>query len=115
MNSLPKYVVSTTLDTAEWNNSRLIKANVVEVIANMKKQSGMDILLSGSAQLLGTLMEHDLVDEYRIMLDPVILGSGKHLLADGIDPQKLWLVDSNTMGTGVTILTYHPAGAGAAQ
>ena len=115
MNGLPKYVVSTTLETVEWNNSHLIKANVVEEVANLKQQPGMDILLSGSAQLMRTLMEHDLVDEYRIMVYPLILGSGKRLFADGIDTKALRLVGTKTTSTGIAILAYHPARKDAAQ
>lgn len=110
MNGLPKYVVSTTLDTVEWNNSRLIKENVVEEITKLKQQPGMDILLAGSGQLLRMLMEHDLVDEYRFMLHPIVLGSGKRLFHDGIDTKVLRLVDTKTTSTGVVLLTYHPAG-----
>jgi dihydrofolate reductase len=97
------------------NNSRLIKENVVEEIAKLKQQPGMDILLAGSGQLLRALLPHDLVDEYRIMLHPIILGSGKRLFADGISTKALRLVDTKTTSTGVVILTYHPAGSEAKQ
>jgi dihydrofolate reductase len=108
MNSLPKYVVSTTLDRVAWNNSRLIKANVAEEIAKLKQQPGMDLLLSGSGQLLRTLMAHDLVDEYRFMVYPIILGSGKRLVQDGTGAKTLRLVNTKTTSTGVVILTYQP-------
>lgn len=108
MNSLPKYVVSTTLDTVEWNNSRLIKENVAEEIARLKQQPGMDILLAGSGQLLRTLMEHDLVDEYRIMLYPIVLGHGKRLFQEGIDTKVLRHTGTKTLGSGVLVLYYEP-------
>jgi len=109
MNGIPKYVVSTTLDKAEWNNSRLIKANVAEEVTKLKQQPGQDILLAGSADLLHTLMQHDLVDEYRIMLHPIVLGHGKRLFEDGIDTSVLTLADTKTFSAGIVVLTYHPA------
>ncbi|HLY30982.1 MAG TPA: dihydrofolate reductase family protein [Ktedonobacterales bacterium] len=108
MNSIPKYVVSTTLETVEWNNSQLIKTNVVEEVAQLKQQSGMDILLAGSGQLLHTLMSHNLVDEYRLMLYPIVLGSGRRLFREG-ETKTLRLVETRTCQTGVVILTYQPA------
>jgi dihydrofolate reductase len=108
MNGLPKYVVSTTLDTAEWNNSTLIKENIVEEIAKLKQESGQDILLAGSADLVHTLMEHNLIDEYRLMVHPIVVGSGKRLFREG-DNRVLQLVDTKTLSTGIIILTYHPA------
>jgi dihydrofolate reductase len=107
MNRLPKYVVSTSLDRAEWNNSTLIKANVPEEIARLKQQDGQDILLHGSADLVQTLRQHDLIDEYRLMVFPVILGVGKRLFPDG-GKTPLKLVDSKTFSTGVVVLTYRP-------
>ena len=77
MNSMPKFVVSTTLTEAGWNNSTLIKEDVVEEVARLKQQPGDDVLVAGSADLVHTLMEHDLVDEYRLMVHPVVVGSGK--------------------------------------
>lgn len=109
MNNLPKYVVSTTLEHPEWNNSTVIKENVVEEISRLKQQSGQDILLAGSGQLLYTLMQHDLVDEYRFMLHPIVLGSGKRLFQDGIDMKVLKLVETKTFDSGIVILTYEPA------
>jgi dihydrofolate reductase len=108
MNGLPKYVVSTTLDTAEWNNSTLIKENIVEEIAKLKQEPGQDILLAGSADLMHTLMEHNLIDEYRLMVHPIVVGSGKRLFREG-DNKVLQLVDTRTLSTGIIILTYHPA------
>lgn len=110
MNSMAKFVVSTTLDEVEWNNSTLIKDNVAEEVSKLKQQPGQDILVAGSRQLVHTLMQHDLVDEYRLMVFPVVLGSGKRLFEDGSDTTRLRLVDSKTVGEGVLILTYEPAG-----
>jgi len=109
MNGLPKYVVSTTLEAPEWNNSRLIKENVAEEVSKLREQPGQDILLAGSAQLVHTLMRHDLIDEYRFMVYPIVLGSGKRLFKDGIDTKTLTLVDAKTTSTGVVILTYRTA------
>lgn len=109
MNNLPKFVVSTTMDKAEWNNSTVIKENVVEEITRLKQQPGQDILLAGSGQLLHTLMQHDLIDEYRLMLHPIVLGSGKRLFHDGIATKTLKLVDTRTFSTGIVVLSYEPA------
>jgi dihydrofolate reductase len=107
-NSMPKFVVSTTLEEAEWNNSTLIKGDVAEEVSKLKQQPGGDILVNGSAQLVHALMEHDLVDEYRLMVFPVVLGSGKRLFPDTGKASALNLVDSQTVGAGVLILTYRP-------
>ena len=110
MNSLPKYVVSTTLEEAEWNNSTIIKENVAEEVSRLKEQPGKDILIYGSADLMHTLMEHDLIDEYRIWVHPVVLGSGKRLFKDESETKVLRLVDTTTFSSGVVILSYQPAG-----
>lgn len=107
MNSLPKYVASTTLKKLDWNNSRLLKGNVADEVAKLKTQPGQVILLFGSADLVNTLVQHNLIDEYRIMLFPVILGKGKRLFAEGTRV-PLKLVDTNVFSTGVSVLTYHP-------
>jgi dihydrofolate reductase len=108
MNSMPKYVVSTTLKKAEWNNSTIIKSNVVEEVSALKKQSGGDILVAGSMTLIRALMEHDLVDEYRLLTYPVVLGKGKRLFSDGMSA-SLKLTESRPMGsTGVVLLRYQP-------
>jgi dihydrofolate reductase len=110
MNSMPKYVVSTTLENPEWNNSTVIKDNVAEEVSKLKEQYDGDILISGSGQLVRTLMEHGLVDEYRLMVFPVVLGRGKRLF-EGTNRTTLQLTDSKQVGSdGVTILTYAPAG-----
>jgi dihydrofolate reductase len=111
MNNLPKYVVSSTLQGPAWNNSHVITGNVTEEIAKLKRQPAQDILLAGSAQLLHTLMEHNLVDEYRLMVYPLALGTGKRLFKDGLAKTTLRLAGSQTTSTGVVILTYHPVRA----
>lgn len=110
MNGLRKYVVSTTLEEPlEWNNSTLIKENVAEEIAELKRQPGKNITISGSAALVRSLLRDGLLDELQIMIHPVIVGSGKRLFEDGGDLKRLELVDSKTTSTGVLILTYRPA------
>jgi dihydrofolate reductase len=105
MNSLPKHVVSTTLAAVEWNNSRLIKQNVTEEISRLKQQPGQDIIVFGSGNLIQTLMAHDLVDQYNLLVHPVVLGSGKRLFREG-SQATLKLVDTKTFGSGVTALIY---------
>ena len=107
-NNMPKYVVSTTMDGADWNNSTLIKDNVPEEVAALKQQDGGDILVGGSVQLVHTLMEHDLIDEYRLMVYPVVLGSGKRLFKEGAPRTPLELVESKPTGE-VVILTLQRA------
>jgi dihydrofolate reductase len=111
MNGYPKYVVSTTLqEPLEWNNSTLIRENVAEEVSELKRQPGKDILVFGSGTLVNALMQHDLVDEYRLMVFPVVLGSGKRLFGKGNHTTALKLVDTKTVGQdGVLILTYQPA------
>ena len=110
LNSLPKYVASTTLNDAEWNGTKVIRSDVPEEIAKLKEQPGRDILVVGSSGLVQTLMHHDLVDEYRLWLHPVVLGSGKRLFREGAPATTLRLVDTKTTSSGLVILTYEPAG-----
>ncbi len=110
MNSLPKFVVSTTLEEVAWNNSRLIKGNIAEEVYKLKQQPGQDILIAGSGELVHTLMQHDLIDEYRLMVYPVVLGSGKRLFRDGSDTTVLRLVETKTFSSGVVVLSYQSAG-----
>ena len=111
MNGMPKFVVSTTLGEVDWSNSRLINDNVAEEVTKLKEQPGGDILIYGSGQLVSTLMEHDLVDEYRLMVFPVVLGRGKRLFRDGSATTALRLKEAKPLGpNGVLILTYEPAG-----
>lgn len=109
MNRLPKFVVSTTLDEVEWSNSSLISGDVPKAVSKLKQQSGQDILIYGSGELMHTLMQHDLIDEYRFWVNPVVLGSGKRLFSDGSSKTALKLVDTTTFSTGVVILAYQPA------
>jgi len=111
MNSMPKYVASTTLEELAWNNSRLINGNVVEEVSALKQQPGQDLLLAGSGVLVHTLMQHDLIDEYRLMVHPIILGSGKRLFRDGGAMKTLKLVETKTFSSGVVVLSYQPASA----
>ena len=110
MNNLPKYVVSTTLEEADWTNSSLIRANVPAEVSRLKEQPGQDILIMGSAYLVNSLMQHGLIDEYRLMIHPVVVGSGKRLFKDGSDTTAMRLVDTKSFGSGVVVLTYEPAG-----
>lgn len=110
MNSMPKYVVSTTLNEVKWNNSRLIKENVAEEVARLKQQTGSgNLAVVGSGKLAQTLMQHNLIDEYELWVHPVVLGSGKRLFGDGIPKTGLRLVDTKTTSSGIVILTYQPA------
>lgn len=108
MNNMLKVVVSTTLEKVVWNNSRLIKENIPEQVSKLKQEPGQDILVAGSVELVRTLMQHDLVDEYRLMVHPVILGSGKRLFKDGTDKKVLRHVDTKTSSSGIGVLFYHP-------
>ena len=110
MNSLPKFVVSSTLEKLEWNNSRLITGNIAEEVSRLKQQPGQDILVAGSVELVHTLMQHDLIDEYRIMVHPVVVGSGKRLFKDETDMKVLKLIDTKTCSSGIVVLSYQPAG-----
>src|ERR671921_2966025 len=111
INTTPKFVVSTTLDRVEWENSTLIGGNVNEELTKLKQQPGKDITIIGSATLVRSLLRDDLLDELRLMVHPIVLGSGKRLFEDGGDRTALNLVDATTFGTGVLYLTYQPAGA----
>ena len=107
-NSMPKYVVSSTLGDPEWNNSAVLKGDMVEEVTKLREQLDGDIVVHGSAQLVQALVEHDLVDEFRLMVFPVVLGSGKRLFGETSDKKTLRLVDSKMVGEGVAILTYKP-------
>ena len=108
-NNMPKYVVSSTLEEPEWNNSTVLKGDVVEEVSKLRDRVDGDIVVHGSARLVQTLLEHDLVDELRLMVFPVVLGSGKRLFGDTSDKKPLRLADSKMVGDGVAILTYEPA------
>jgi dihydrofolate reductase len=105
-NNMPKYVVSSTLDDADWNNSTVLKGDLGEEVAKLKDQYDGDIVVHGSAQLAQSLLENDLVDELRLMVFPVVLGTGKRLFGETSGKKRLKLTDSRTVGDGVAILTY---------
>jgi dihydrofolate reductase len=109
-NNMPKFVVSTTLDKPEWNNSTVIRGDLAAEVGKIKEQFDHDVAVHGSAQLVNTLKEQDLVDEYRLMVFPVVLGTGKRLFRDGGDLIPLKLAESKQVGPdGVVILTYQRA------
>lgn len=108
MNNLPKHVATTTLTEFAWNNSRRIAGDVAAAVAALKQQPGMDILVFGSCGLIQTLAKHNLVDEYRLMIHPVIVGGGRRVFGEGLARQTLELVESKTLGKDVVVLTYRP-------
>lgn len=110
LNALPKYVASRTLDSAEWANTTVVRGDLPEEVARLKSQAGRELQVHGSGGLLQTLMRHDLVDEYRLLIYPVVLGSGMRLFREGNRPAAMKLVDCRTTSTGVTIHIYQPAG-----
>jgi dihydrofolate reductase len=110
LNGTRKHVASTTLEQLDWNNSTLITGDVAEYVSILKSQEGPDIQVQGSPGLIQTLLEHDLIDEFRIWIFPVVIGAGKRLFGDGTIPAGLKLVDSKVSKTGVTINTYERAG-----
>ncbi len=112
LNTKPKYVASTTLrDPLEWQNSTVLRGDVAEAVVVLKQEGGADLHVIGSAQLVQTLIEHHLVDEFRLMIDPLVLGGGKHLFHDDGALRPLRLVDSEVTTTGAILTTYAPAEA----
>ena len=109
LNSSPKYVVSSTLKQAEWSNSTIINKGAAKEITNLKQQPGHNILVFGSATLVESLMDADLVDEYRLLVHPIIMGSGKRAFKDGMATTKLTLDETTTLSSGVISLCYHRA------
>ena len=109
LNTMRKYVVSTTMKSADWNNSTLISGNIIEEITKLKQQPGGDIAISGSIRLAQSLMEHDLIDEYSLIVYPVVLGSGKRLFKDGTPMTSLKLVETRPTSSGVVLLHYQRA------
>jgi dihydrofolate reductase len=108
-NTMPKYVVSSTLDDPEWSNSTVITGDLAQEVAKLRERHDGDVVVHGSGQLAQFLLEHDLVDELRLMVFPVVLGSGKRLFSDASNKKQLRLVDSRTVGDGVAILVYQPS------
>jgi dihydrofolate reductase len=108
-NSMPKYVVSSTLEGPEWNNSTVLSGDVVEEVTKLRQELDGDIYVHGSCQLVQTLIENDLVDELHLMVFPVVLGTGKRLFGETSDKKPLRLADSRTVGDGVTIQIYERA------
>jgi len=108
LNTTPKYVASRTLHDVGWNNSTIIEGDVAEAVSELKEQPGKNIGVLGSGNLVQTLMQHDLVDEYSLSVFPIVLGGGKRLFPDDRQMRNLRLVDSTTTGTGGVRLTYHP-------
>ena len=105
-NTMPKYVVSSTLKDPEWNNSTVLDGDVKDSVAKLREESDGDIYVHGSPQLVQSLLEHGLVDELRLMVFPVVLGAGKRLFGETSDKVPLKLKQSKTVGDGVTILVY---------
>jgi dihydrofolate reductase len=110
LNTLPKYVASTTLTSLDWHNASLLTGDVAAEVARLKQQPGGELQVHGSGNLARTLIEHDLIDEYRLLTFPVHLGRGKKLFSDGTPGTALRLTGSKTTSTGVIIATYQPAG-----
>ena len=109
LNGLPKYVASTTLsEPLEWKNSNLLQGDVAKAVTELKEQPGKNIVVLGSGELVQTLMQNDLVDEYGLMINPILLGSGKRLFREGSAKLPLKLVRSMTTSTGVIVATYEP-------
>jgi dihydrofolate reductase len=109
LNSVPKYVVSSTLKEATWNNSTVIKQDVVEEIAKLKDQAGQEIQIEGSAALVQSLMETGLIDEYRFLVHPIVMGSGRRFFKEGMHTTRLQLLDTTTLDLGVNLLRYQRA------
>lgn len=110
LNALPKYVASRTLEEVTWQNTTLLEGDVAEEVAKLKEQAGRELQVHGSGDLLQTLMAHDLVDEYRLFVYPVVLGSGRRLFMEGAAPRSLKLVDATTTSAGVVVATYERGG-----
>jgi dihydrofolate reductase len=111
MNTMPKYVVSSTLRQADWESSTILSGDFVEEIEKLKREVDGVILVAGSCQLVQGLIEHDLVDELRLMVFPVVLGSGKRLFGETEAKKPLRLTDAKTVGAGISVLTYEPVRA----
>lgn len=108
MNGLPKHVATTTLTDFTWHNARRIDGDIAAAVTVLKEQDGQNILIYGSATLAQALRQHNLIDEYRLMIHPVVLGGGKRLFQEGGDTSELRLMDTQTFSSGVVVLTYAP-------
>ena len=106
LNSMPKYIVSSTIEDPDWNNSTVLKGDVVNQVSKLKQELDGDIVVPASFQLGRTLMEHDLVDELRLMVHPVVLGAGERLSGETSDKQPMRLLDTRSVGDGLAYLTY---------
>ena len=111
MNNTRKYVASTTLESLEWNNSSLLEGDVAEAVGRLKREDGKNIMVNGSGALVRTLMRDHLLDELRLFVHPIVVGSGIRLFDDGSDPLALTLADSHAYANGVISLTYRPTSA----
>ena len=111
MNSLPKYVVSSTLETVEWSNSRLIRRNIPDEVQKLKREIPRTILIDGGSDLVNLLLRHDLIDEYRLLVHPVVVGQGKRLFQEGSQMTGLKLVEARPFSTGVVALTFQSSNA----
>lgn len=110
LNRATKYVASRTLDRLDWENSTLLEGDVGEAVARLKQEDGPELQVHGSSDLIQTLLRNDLIDEFRVWIFPVVLGSGKRLFGEGAPPRTLKLVDSQVSSTGVVMATYEPGG-----
>jgi dihydrofolate reductase len=110
LNSLPKYVASRTLSDLSWEGSKLIEGDLADAVAELKQQPGRELQVHGSGQLAASLQQHGLVDEYRLLTSPVVLGKGMRLFSEGSRPTAMRLLDTKTTSTGVTISRFEPAG-----
>lgn len=109
MNNVPKYVVSSTLQHVEWNNSRLIKGNIPEAIKKLKREISRNILIDGGSDLVNLLMQHNLIDEYRLLVYPMVLGKGKRLFREDSPQRQLRLREARALSGGVVAIVYQPA------
>jgi len=109
LNSLPKYVVSSTLEDPGWNNSTVLTGDVVKAVSTLKQEVSGNIVVNASGRLVSTLIEHDLVDELRMIVYPYVLGGGARLFVDNDVARTLRLLEARTLGTGLVLLTYRPA------
>ena len=111
LNSMPKYVVSSTLEEPEWTNATVLKGDVVSEVSKLKEELAGDIVVYGSSQLVHTLMEYDLADELRLMIYPVVVGAGERLFGETSDTKPMRLINTKTVGDGLAFLTYRPVRA----